>query len=162
MLMRPFRPWLLCIYNSVVNFYRICLTSPTSFTRLSPNKAVWSVVLAVVATGCAVLDSRTPEQVVKERAQARWNAMVSTDLKTAYEYFSPATRQTLKYEGFVMAYRQGFWKSATVDSVQCPKPDLCEVDVTIESEVKKGLKIKGPLRETWIREGNDWWYALKG
>lgn len=162
MLTHPFRTALLCIYNSVVNFYRICLTSLGSLTRLSPNKAVWSVVLAVVATGCAVLDARTPEQVVKERAQARWNAMVSADLKTAYEYFSPTTRQTLKYEGFVIAYRQGFWKSATVDSVQCPKPDLCQVDVTIESEVKKGLKVKGPLRETWIREGNDWWYALKG
>ena len=162
MLRHHFPTLLLCIYNSVVNFYRFCLTSLRTLTSLSPNKAAWSIVLAVAATGCAVLDSRTPEQVVKERAQARWNALVSTDLKSAYEYLSPATRQSLRYEGFVIAYRQGFWKSATVDSVQCPKPDLCQVDVTIESEVKKGLKVKGPLRETWIREGNDWWYALKG
>lgn len=162
MLKSPFRTALLCIYNSVVNFYRICLTYPRTLTSLSPNKAAWSVVLAVVATGCAVMDARTPEQVVKQRAQARWDALVSADLKTAYGYFTPTTRQALKYEGFVIAYKQGFWKSAAVDSVQCPKPDLCEVDVTIESEVKKGLKVKGPVRETWIREGSDWWYALKG
>jgi len=120
------------------------------------------VGLAVAVTGCATLDSRPAAEVVKDRAQARWNALLSTDLKAAYEYFTPAARQSLKYEGFVMSYKQGFWKSATVDKVECPKPDVCLVDVTIQSEVRKGLLVKGPLRETWIREGNDWWYALKG
>jgi len=116
----------------------------------------------VAVTGCAVLDSRTPEQVVKERSEARWKALITTDLKTAYEFYSPATRKTYRYEGFVLSYPQGFWKSATVDKVECPKPDLCQVDITLETEVKRGLRLKGPVRETWIREGNDWWYALKG
>lgn len=154
-------PRLLRIDNSVVKFFKFCLTPLLTFTSLPLNKAAWMVV-AIVATGCAGMVSRPPAEVVKERAQARWNALLSTDLKTAYEYFTPTTRQSLRYEGFVMSYKQGFWKSATVDKVECPKPDVCLVDVTIESELRKGLVVKGPLRETWIREGNDWWYALKG
>jgi len=147
--------------NTVVNFYRFCLTALGRFTSLSPNKAAYVGVLVAV-TGCAMLDSRPPEQVVKERSEARWNALISTDLKTAYDFYTPATRKTLRYEGFVLAYPQGFWKSAKVDKVDCPKPDLCLVDITLETEPKKGLRLKGPVRETWIREGNDWWYALKG
>jgi len=160
--MTPSHPLLLYVRNSVVNFYRFCLTPLARFTRLSPNKAALCVGISVAVGGCAMLDQRTPEEVVKARSLARWNALISTDLKSAYEYFTPATRQSLRYEGFVMSYRAGFYKSVAVDKVECPKPDLCSVDVTVETEVKKGLRIKGPLRETWIREGNEWWYALKG
>lgn len=155
------RTSLLRVCNSVVNFYRFCLTALYRFTSLSPNKAA-CVGVAMAVAGCAVLDSRSPEEVVKARAQARWNALISTDLKTAYDFYTPATRKTLRYEGFVLSYKEGFWKSATVDKVECPRPDLCLADVTLESQVRKGLTVKGPLRETWIREGNEWWYALKG
>jgi len=154
-------PRLLRIDNSVVKFFKFCLTPLSSFTRLPLNKAAW-IGLAVVATGCASVQTRPAAEVVKERAQARWNALISTDLKSAYGYFTPSARQSLKYEGFVLSYKQGFWKSATVDKVDCPKPDLCLVDVTIENEPRKGLVLKAPVRETWIREGNEWWYALKG
>jgi len=148
-------------HNSVVNFYRFCLTAPSIFTRLSSNKAAVCIVVAAVAAGCAGLESKPAAEVVKEKSQARWDALVKGDLKTAYEFYTPTTRQSLKYEGFVIAYPQNLYKSATVDKVNCPKPDLCYADVTLENLVK-GHRIKGPLRETWIREGNDWWYAWKG
>ena len=154
-------PMLLQRHNSVVNFYRFCLTTPSIFTRLSTNKAAVLAVAAVVASGCAGMESRPAAEVVKERSMARWNALIKADLKTAYDFYTPATRKTLKYEGFVLAYQQGYFKGATVDKVVCPKPDVCDVDLTLETNFK-GRQLKGPVRETWIREGNDWWYAYKG
>jgi hypothetical protein len=160
-------------HNSVAFFYRIRLTSPGFLLSLSTNRARWmsrlassasgfgaALVCLGVAAGCATLDSRPAAQVVKERAQARWNARVAGDTKAEYGYFSPATRQTLKYEDFASNARVGFWKAVTVDRVECGKPDVCTAHVIIEYE-HRGARIKTPLQETWIQEGRDWWFATK-
>jgi hypothetical protein len=113
-----------------------------------------------VAAGCATLDSRPAPEVVKERAQARANAIIAGDTRAAYGYFTPAARKTLKYEDYVSSVKAGFWKAVTVEKVECEKPDVCTVGLKVEYE-RKGARIKSPLRETWIQEGKDWWYALK-
>lgn len=159
-------------HNSVAFFYRFRLTSPSILHSLSTNKASrmgsraskagW---LGVVAAGlliasCATLESRPAAEVVKERAQARWNALVSGDPKAAYAYFTPTTRQTLKVDDYASSVNKGFWKSVTVDRVECNNADLCTAYATVEYEHKLG-RVKTPLQETWIREGQNWWYALK-
>lgn len=110
--------------------------------------------------GCASVQPRTAEQVVKERSQARWDALVKGDTKTAYAFFSPGSRQVLSPEAYADTIRRGFWKAATVDTVTCSSPDACEAQVAIEYEFQ-GKRTKTPLRETWIREGSDWWYVQK-
>jgi hypothetical protein len=159
--------------NSVAFFYRFRLTSPRFLHSLSSNKASRVSVLASKArsigiaciglallAACATVESRPATEVVKERAQARWNALVSGDAKAAYAYFTPATRKTLKPEDYASSIKKGFWKSVTVDRVECASADLCTADSTVVYEHRLG-RVKTPLRETWIREGQNWWYALK-
>jgi hypothetical protein len=159
--------------HSVAFFYRIRLTSPGFLHSLSFNKALqtgslvlkWSgigtvLVGLVFAAGCATLDSRPAPDVVKERAEARANAYLAGDIRAAYGFFTPAARQTLKYEDYASSVKSGFWKAVTVDKVECEKPDICTVRLTVEY-VHKGARIKSPLSETWIHEGKDWWYAAK-
>jgi len=161
-------------HNSVVNFYRIRLTPHPIFNSLSPNatgrmgisalKAVRiSVVLAgvAVAAGCAMLKPQTPEAAVKQRAEARIKAVIAGDTKQMYDFFTPAVRKTLKYEDYASSVNRGFWKAATVDKVECPKADVCDVGITVEYEYKGSLA-HSPIKETWIQEGRDWWYAVKG
>ena len=119
------------------------------------------VVGSVILAGCAsVGGGPAPEAVVKERAQARWNALVQGDVKAAYEYYGPGTRSTLSLAEFAAGVKIGFWKSVTVDKVECGAPDRCEVSTTIEYEYR-GTKVKSPSRETWIREGSDWWLVRR-
>jgi hypothetical protein len=113
-----------------------------------------------VAASCATFDSRTPAEAVKERAQARWNALVSGDATAAYAYFTPTTRQTLKAEDYASSIKKGFWKSVTVDRVECASADLCTAFATVDYQHRLG-RVSTPLQETWIREGRNWWYALK-
>jgi hypothetical protein len=56
--------------------------------------------------------------------------------------------------------RTGFWKTVTVDSVACGSPEVCEVSVTVDYDHKMG-RTRSPLKETWIKEGSNWWYAQK-
>ena len=116
--------------------------------------------LAVVIAGCAAMAPKTPEQLVKERSQARWDALVKGDMTAAYEYFSPGSRAVVRPESFAASLKPGFWKSAVVEKVACEGTQTCEAQATIEYEYQ-GRRMKTPLRETWIREGSDWWYVQK-
>ena len=110
--------------------------------------------------GCAVLDRRPPQDVVKERAQARWDALVKSDIAVAYAYLSPGSKSVMTQELYKNSIKLGFWKSAAVERVECAANDSCDVLTTIEYEVQ-GRRLKTPLKETWIREGSNWWYVQK-
>lgn len=118
---------------------------------------VW---LALLLAGCAGLDLRDDEVVVKGKAQARWDALVKGDTRTAYEYLSPGSRAALTQEAYDKSIRKGFWKSAKVHSVTCPSAQSCDVGVTIEYEYQ-GRHTVTPLRETWIKEDSEWWYLQR-
>ena len=104
------------------------------------------------------MDSRPPQDIVRERAQQRWNDLVKGDFAAAYEYLSSGSQSISEKKNYVAMLRPGFWKSAVVDKVQCPNSETCEADLTIEYEFK-GQRIKTPVREKWIREGSNWRYV---
>jgi hypothetical protein len=116
-------------------------------------------VLAIVLCACAAVAPRS-ETVVKERAQARWDALVKGDFNAAYGYLSPGSRSVTTATDYSAGLRKGFWKSAAIDKVECGSAQSCEVFATIEYEFS-GMRTKTPLRETWIRDGSEWWYLQK-
>lgn len=128
---------------------------PGYFARLAA-----SLLMAVAVASCVAIRPPAAEEVVKERAQARWDALVKGDTKAAYAFLSPGSRAVLTPESYATSIRVGFWKSAQVNRVVCGTQQTCEAHVTIEYEFQ-AQRIKTPLRETWIREGTDWWYLLK-
>jgi hypothetical protein len=130
---------------------------------LGLGKAVSAVVVAVALaaiSACAMVKPRSAEEIVQEKAQARWDALVKGDTATAYRYFSPGTRTVITPEGYDATINKGFWKSAKIEKVTCETAEACEVLATIEYEYQR-IRTKTPLRETWIREGSDWWYVRK-
>jgi len=124
-------------------------------------KGLAAVVFPALLAACATpAPPRAPEAVVKDRSQARWNALVQGDLKTAYEFFSPGSRATMSLADFASGIKVGFWKAVTVDKVECNSSDRCDVSTTIEYEFR-GSRIKTPSRETWVRDGADWWFLRR-
>jgi hypothetical protein len=115
-------------------------------------------VAVVAAAGCAAVGGGSPEAVVKERAQARWDAMVKGDFQAAYGYLSPGSRAVLSETGYAAELKKGFWKSAHVESVTCRNAEACDVSATIEYEYM-GHRTRTPLRESWIRDEGQWWYV---
>jgi hypothetical protein len=124
------------------------------------SAAVAAMVVMAGLSACAALDNRPPEERVKVRAQERWDALVRSDIKVAYGYLSPGSRAVVSPEGYEAGLRKGFWKSATVDKVECTGAQSCDALATIEYEFQ-GRRVKTPLRETWIQEGSNWWYVQK-
>jgi uncharacterized protein YchJ len=118
-------------------------------------------VLAGCASGSAELRQPEREAIVKQRSQARWNALIADRLSEAYEYYSPASRSVLTLQDFIRSVRSGFWTNAQVDRVVCQSEDSCVVEVTIEYQIR-GARTKAPVTETWIQTDKQWWYVKKG
>ena len=117
-----------------------------------------AVALLAGLAACAGLPGKAPQDIVQERAQARWDALVRGDFKAAYGYLSPASRSVTSEESYINGLGRNFWKAAQVKKVACPTEKTCDVDVSIEYEFK-GMRTRTPLRETWIREDSEWWYV---
>jgi len=132
------------------------------FRDLSASIRVATLVLALTwAHGCAVAPSQQPvEEIVKARAQQRWDALLKGDIETAYGFLSPGSRAVVPLQGYRDSIRAGFFKAATVESVRCGAPDSCEAQASIEY-VFRGSRIKTPLAETWILQDANWWFVLK-
>ena len=116
--------------------------------------------IVVLVAGCATAPERprSTEDVVKQRAQARWDALVRSDIEAAYGYLSPGTKSVTSLEQYTKSIRKGFWKSAVVNDAAC-NPDSCDVTSTV-IYVYEGREFKTPVKEKWIREGSDWWFFL--
>ena len=128
-------------------------------TRNSVRVGVW-VGLVIVLAACGVLQPRDPQEVLKERAQAKWDALVKSDLEAAYSYLSPASRSLWTLNNYKNQIKAGFWKSAVVEKMICQAPDSCDVIVAIEYDFQ-GRRTKTSLKETWIREESTWWFVYR-
>ena len=117
-------------------------------------------VCAVALGACATLDQRPKEQVVLERAQARWDLLLKGDVKGAYEYTSPGTKAVMSEQQFASSIRLGFWKAVKVEKVVCESETSCETHLLISYEFR-GSPVTTPAKETWVKEGSTWWYLRK-
>jgi hypothetical protein len=126
------------------------------YRGLLQRLVLMGVVVAVAACAALEREPRSSEAIVKERAQARWDALVRSDIEAAYGYLSPGTKSVTSLEQYTKSIRKGFWKSVVVSDAVC-KPDSCEVSATMIYEMD-GARYKSPYKEKWIREGSDWWY----
>jgi len=112
----------------------------------------------MTVAGCVTVDSRPDIEIVKDRAQTRWNSLVARDASKAYGFISPTGRSVMTLEAYSSSLRRGFWKSATVDKVECATADVCEVQATIEYDAR-GMRMRTPLKEKWIKDGSTWWFV---
>lgn len=115
---------------------------------------------ALALSGCASRAPSTPEQLVKQRASERWEALVASRWDKAYGFVSPAFRATMSEE----RYRERFvgipkWKSADVRSVNC-EPEKCTAVIRIEAlyGARAGMAtLSTDVSEIWLHEEGQWY-----
>jgi hypothetical protein len=112
---------------------------------------------ALALAACSILETRSDAEVIKERAEARWGFMIEGNIRKAYEFLSPGSREVVSADAYVLGIKPGMWRAVKVDKVNCAAPDACDVDLTI-NYVFAGKNIRTPLREKWVRQDAKWWY----
>lgn len=125
-----------------------------------------ALLLAAAATAlltaCASAPPATPEQAVQARAQARWQALVKHDFKTAYGYFAPSYRAVTSFERYKEQLNGGApWVKASVGRVRCESDEKCIASIRIEGKPVASMHFRGNIitgvDETWLLEEGQWW-----
>lgn len=121
--------------------------------------------LLSLLSACAVAPA-TPEEAVRARAQARWQAMLAGDLQQAYQFLSPASRAVMSFENFRARFgAMAAWKSAEVFKVRCEQADHCTatIKVTYRPLLPRGSigTIETSVDEVWLLESGQWWLPQK-
>ena len=125
---------------------------------------VAALLLAALVSACAT-PVKPAATDIKQRAQARWDAVLKGDFGTAYGFYSPGYRSSHSRADFEIALRSRRirWTSAEVKESSC-KADVCKVKTHIGYSVAgalpgvpvwKGTKV---MEENWVRTNGQWWF----
>jgi hypothetical protein len=134
-------------------------------------------ILILLAVSGLLLSACTPSEppaeamqtdgdVVMERAQARWDALIAGDHETGYGYYTPGFREQMPLVDFTIDLRSRpiQWVAAQVVSADCDG-DRCTVETEVEYRVPSapaqmsGMGNRRPIEETWIRIDDAWWFV---
>ena len=127
---------------------------------------VISGVLLLCLVSCA--PPKSAEELVFERATARWALMKDGEYEEAWEYYAPGFRQSTSREAFARdaARRQTAITDAIVVEVTCePEGARCEVTTELGYRLLagpaslRGLESQRMIRERWIYIDQNWWYS---
>ncbi len=134
------------------------------------NRSNLALVLALSGLFIGACGEKiSPEEMVKQRAAARWAIRASGKIDGLYEYLSPSQRQVVGR----IAYERTFggavkYLGAEIKSVNCEgeKPDdyeICHAKIYVKFETRGANTTKAGtlLEETWVKEDNQWWLVLK-
>ena len=130
---------------------------------------VCNAIVAIAVCGCGTLplggfsaDSPNEQKsaAVRQRAEARWQALIKDDIATAYGYLSPTTREVVSLEQYRAKVARRRFRDAKVEGVEC-QAELCKVGIklTFDHPRMKGLVV--PLEETWIIERGQFWFVYR-
>jgi len=129
-------------------------------------RAAGALLLAASAlwlAGCATLaPATTPEEVVVQRSQERWDALLKGDFARAWTYAPPSVRAEVKQGDYKKRFgTAGKWKSVQIEKVTC-EPETCIVRVLVVTELAvpgfKGKDLKSTVDEAWVRDDGQWWF----
>jgi hypothetical protein len=133
-----------------------------------------SLFLAVVVltSGCASLggDSRSPEEIVAERAQQRQDLLLAPDYEAVYEFLSPGYRDVVPYRRYLGSLGSAVKRvGADVQKVKCESETVCFVFIEVNyfytptgMQGKIGdTPISRISEERWIKADGQWWLYKK-
>jgi hypothetical protein len=127
-------------------------------------KCMLPVLSVLLLSACATAPA-SRDEIIKERAQARWDALLAADYATAYTFYSPGYRSQATVVDFEIAMRLLRIKrtSATYSEHECHE-NACKVTFNVGWTV--GAPVPGVsvfngfsyITDQWVKTNGEWWY----
>lgn len=125
------------------------------------------VAICLAAAGCATVGGITKDSppeakraAVSERANARWAALIKSDMATAYAFLSPASRAITSFDLYRRQARGSGFREAKIENVVC-EGESCKVTLTVVYDHRMMQGIKTLLDETWVIDDGQFWYVWR-
>jgi hypothetical protein len=104
-------------------------------------------------------------ETVKERALARWNALIEKDWTAAYSYESPNYRKNYSRRDFINSFGQAVtWIGIKHLSTTPISETLSDVNLELQFNYDMGgnlVRIPSNITERWQLVNNKWWHVKK-
>ena len=125
-----------------------------------------SMLLVLCLVACTSPAVKTAN--LEDRAQSRWNALLSNDFAKAYAYSTPGYRSSVSVVDFEIGFRSRKMFYTSAEYIE----HTCEIDTCIV-RMKIGYTLVGALRgvsewkskttveEKWVRIDKQWWLFQK-
>jgi hypothetical protein len=147
---------------------KLALRNKNNMHRSAGFMAMIISVLFLSACAGTPAVPETADEVVKQRAEARWAALLAKDPETAYSYYSPGYRSTTSVVDFMFKQRDRKvkWTSAEYKEHSCTET-RCSITFNTGFRVNKAIPGmdtydgKSVTEETWVKTENQWWYVPK-
>lgn len=131
---------------------------------LSFLAALNAAVVVSLLTACAGL-GKAPEERVSERAQTRWDLLLSDQLEAAYAYLSPGYRSGLSLRNYQrkLLTQDVRWTGAEVIESNCSS-DTCKIRISIDYGVYGALpgvskmQSRRDIEEDWVLVDREWYF----
>ncbi len=120
----------------------------------------------LLLSACATITR--PEDTVKQRVTARWEALLSDDLAGAYEFLSPGFRSSVssvQYQRSLLL-KKIKWTGARYIESECEET-TCKVKISLDYTLHAALpgvsSFSGSetTEESWIQSDNSWYLVPK-
>lgn len=146
------------------------LIPATSFARVALQLRLLAIALVFALSGCASSQTanETPVDRVVQRAEARWEAVLSDDLEAAYAFYSPGYRSAVSVVDFGVSFklRRVRYISAEYVDHSCEN-QKCELRFMVGFEVQRpapGVEVfesRSVQEEVWLNTDGEWWFLPK-
>jgi len=121
-------------------------------------------------SGCSIKDTvntRSDEDVLKERIMAYFNFKIKKEFDKTYEYEDPLYRKTISLSKYIQKQGQRQVKAATIEklSIEGDKASVVmalRVKVRLVSEVGmavQDIEHDAKTPQTWIKSDGQWYHA---
>jgi hypothetical protein len=116
-----------------------------------------SLLLGACATTAPAAD---PQAAVRERASARWQALLAGNFTKAYTFTTPTYKAKVSEADYVARFQRPQWWGAEVATVTCAQPTSCTARVRVDAKVflphTTMNKITTYTDEAWLLEDGQW------
>jgi len=139
------------------------------------NRLIFLLLITLLSAGCQTLPPEvvanrkaktlTPEQLVTERAKARWDALIAGDYERAYAYLSAGYRLTMPLTTYSLKRSQDRFKitSAYIRGAACSSETICNAGITLTVEATMpnvGTKaFPTTQEESWLFQDGSWFHV---
>ena len=117
-----------------------------------------ALFIGLFIAGCASV-GKSPDEIVSQRAQERWDLILGGDIEGAYQYLSPGYRSGVSLQDYMkrLLSRKVKWTGAAVDESNCSS-NSCKVKISVEYSVYGALP--GVSRMDSSRKSTEDWLLV--
>ena len=146
------------------------LNSKSYFPRVAAMMLLLAISLVSALSGCAsnqTAADTSADQVV-QRAEARWEAVLSDDLETAYTFYTPGYRSTVSVVDFGVSmklrrvrYTSAEYVDQTCENQRCVLRFKVGFAVARPAPGVETFESKSVHEEVWLNTDGEWWFLPK-